>query len=396
VGYAGALETVMTSPLTSLTDRYLTDEHDAFRAMCRRFTESVLIPGIQQWEEDEFTPKDIWKQAGDAGMLGPTLPADLGGCGGDALHALVWTEEVMRCGSGGLLSGLGSLEIALPAIVHLGTSEQQERWVRPVTSGERVAALGITEPAAGSDVAGLRTRAVRDGDDYVINGSKTFITSGIHADQVTVLARTSDDRHGGLTFFVVETDRPGFSVSKALKKTGWRASDTAELSFDDLRVPLGNRLGVEGTGFVQLMRTFEGERLALAAQGCAIAEICYQDALSYARQRMAFGKTLTGFQVTRHKLARMATQVVTAKALTYAVAEQMRQGIACPVEAAMAKNTAADIAMSVSYDAVQIFGGAGYMRETRVERLSRDARLLPIGGGTSEVMNEIIGKGLGL
>ena len=390
------MEPHVTHPLNSLSSRYLTDEHEAFRTMVRRFTETELIPHIEQWEEDELTPRDVWRAAADAGLLGPTIPAELGGGGGDALHAIVWTEEVMRCGSGGLLSGLGSLEIALPAIVHMGTDEQKERFVRPVLAGERIAALGITEPGTGSDVAGIRTRAVRDGDDYVISGSKTFITSGVHADQVTVLARTSDDRHGGLTFFIVEKGMPGFTVSKRLKKTGWRASDTAELSFDEVRVPASHRIGQEGGGFVQLMRTFEGERLALAAQGCAIAEICYDDALAYAKQRTAFGKTLTGFQVTRHKLARMATQTVAAKALTYAVADQMRRGVPCPVEAAMAKNTASEVAMAVSYEAVQILGGMGYMRETRVERLSRDARLLPIGGGTSEVMNEIISKGLGI
>ena len=382
--------------LDALTSRYLSDEHDTFRAMVRRFTETELTPHIEQWEEDELTPREVWKKAADAGLLGPTLPAELGGGGGDALHALVWTEEVMRCGSGGLLSGLGSLEIALPALIHMGTDEQKERFVRPVLAGERIAALGITEPGTGSDVAGVRTRAVRDGDDYIVNGSKTFITSGVHADQVTVLTRTSDDRHTGLTFFVVEKGMPGFTVSKRLKKTGWRASDTAELSFADVRVPASHRIGDEGSGFVQLMRTFEGERLALAAQGCAIAQICYDDALAYAQQRKAFGKPLTGFQVTRHKLAEMATQVVAAKALTYAVADQMRRGVPCPVEAAMAKNHASKIAMAVSYEAVQILGGMGYMRETRVERLSRDARLLPIGGGTSEIMNELISRGLGV
>lgn len=382
--------------LDELVKPYLSAEHHAFRDACRRFTAEQLTPHTHQWEEDEALPRELWAQAAAAGMLGPTLPSELGGGGGDALMALVWTEELLRCGSAGTVSGLGSLEIALPAVVHLGTPAQQQQFAAPVLAGERIAALAITEPGTGSDVAGVRTRAVRDGDDYVLSGAKTFITSGVLADQVTVLTRTSDDRHGGLTFFVVETDREGFRVSRSLKKTGWRASDTAELSFDEVRVPASNRLGPEGSGFVQLMRTFEGERLALAAQGCAIARICYEDALDWARQRQAFGRPLTGFQVTRHKLARMATQVVTATQLTYAVADAMRRGVPSPVQAAMAKNVAAQAALDVSYEAVQLLGGNGYMRENRVERLSRDARLLPIGGGTTEIMNEIIGKGLGL
>jgi acyl-CoA dehydrogenase len=241
-------------------------------------------------------------------------------------------------------------------------------------------------------VAGIKTRAEREGDTYILNGSKLFITSGVRADLVTVLARTSADPHAGLTFFVVEKGMTGFRASKPLKKTGWWASDTAELYFDNVRVPLANRIGDEGSGFVAVMQNFISERLALAFYGHATAEIALEEAIAYARERQAFGKPLSGFQVTRHKLAQMATQVEACKAFNYSLAEQVRRGEKPVAEVAMAKNFSAQVAMDVCYEAVQIFGGMGYMRETKVERLSRDARLLPIGGGTSEIMNEVIAR----
>jgi len=245
-------------------------------------------------------------------------------------------------------------------------------------------------------VAGIGTRAERDGDSYRLSGSKLYITSGTRADFVTVLARTGPERHTGLTFFVVERGMPGFSVSRALKKTGWWASDTAELAFDDVRVPVENRLGEEGSAFVALMQNFQSERLALAFYGHATAEIVLADALAYAQERRAFGRTLSGFQVTRHKLAQMATLVAAAKSFNYSIAQRVLAGEYLVTEVSMAKNFASDVAQRVCYDAVQLLGGMGYMRESRVERLSRDARLLPIGGGTTEIMNEIIAKGLGL
>jgi len=291
--------------------------------------------------------------------------------------------------------GLGSLQIGLPPILSMGSDEQKERFVRPCLAGQRIAALAITEPNTGSDVAGVRTRARRDGDSYVLNGAKTFITSGVRADVVSVLARTSDDPHTGLTFFVVEKGMPGFHVSRALKKTGWWASDTAELAFDEVRVPLENRIGDEGSGFIALMKNFENERLMLAINGVALAKLSLEYAIAYTREREAFGRPLRGFQVIRHKLADMATQVASAQALTYQVAAQKKAGKPMMVEAAMAKNHAALVAREVCWEAVQIFGGMGYMRETTVERFARDARLLPIGGGTQEIMKEIISRGYG-
>jgi acyl-CoA dehydrogenase len=380
-----------------LFDAYFDETHRQFRAVCRRFALEQIAPHAEAWEEAGSFPRELYAAAAAAGVLAPTFDGSLGGGGGDVFHGIVAGEELQRGGSTGVVVGLGSLNIALPPILALGTPEQQQRFCRPVLEGQKIAALAITEPGTGSDVAGVRTRAVRDGESYLLSGSKTFITSGVRADLVTVLARTSDDPHQGLTFFVVERGMPGFGVSRALKKTGWWASDTAELHFEQVRVPLENRLGPEGTGFFALMRNFESERLMLAVNGCAIATVALEHALEYAKEREAFGRKLVGFQVTRHKLAEMATQVQSARALTYAVADRMRRGQPVVAEVAMAKNLASEVANDVTWEAVQIFGGMGYMRETVVERLARDARLLPIGGGTQEIMREVIAKmGLGL
>lgn len=375
----------------------LDDDLALVRQTCLRFAREQIAPFAYEWEEAEAFPRALYGQAAVAGILGAGFPEALGGSGVDPMAPLVAGEALMEGGSSGVVAGLQSLGIALPPILNLGTEEQQTRFVPPVLAGDKIAALAITEPGAGSDVAGVRTRAVRDGEHYVIDGSKLFITSGMRADFVTVLARTGEDRHGGLTFFVVERGMPGFSASRALKKTGWRASDTAELHFDAVRVPVANRIGDEGSGFLALMNSFVGERLALAFWGHATAEVALRDALAYAREREAFGRPVARFQVTKHKLARMATRTLASRTLNYALAERMRRGETPSAEVAMAKNFAAEVAMEVTYEAVQIFGGMGYMRETRVERLARDARLLPIGGGTTEVMNELIARwGLGL
>ena len=380
-----------------LFDSYFDETHRQFRELCRRFALDKIAPHAEAWEEAGEFPRELYAEAAAAGVLAPTFPSELGGGGGDVFHGVVAGEELQRGGSTGVVVGLGSLAIALPPILALGDAQQKERFVRPVLEGQKIAALAITEPGTGSDVAGIRTRAVKDGDSYVLSGSKTFITSGVRADLVTVLARTGEDSHGGLTFFVVEKGMEGFGVSRALRKTGWWASDTAELHFDEVRVPVENRLGPEGSGFLALMRNFEGERLMLAVNGVALAALSLEHALAYAKERSAFGRKLVGFQVTRHKLAEMATKVQSARALTYAVADRMRKGQPVVAEVAMAKNLASEVAREVTWEAVQIFGGMGYMRETVVERFSRDARLLPIGGGTQEIMREVIAKmGLGL
>jgi acyl-CoA dehydrogenase len=309
------------------------------------------------------------------------------------MYVLVVLEELVFEGySVGTVVGLGSYGIALPPIVALGTEQQIERFVRPVLRGEKIAALAVTEPGGGSDVASLGTRAVRDGDDYVVDGAKTFITSGVRADVVTVAVRTGGPGHGGVSMLVIERGTPGFSVSKRLEKMGWWASDTAELTFEDCRVPAANLLGDEGSGFVAIMGNFVTERVYLAGQCVAIAELAYRESVQYARDRHAFGKPLSGFQVTRHKLADMATRIAAARALTGEVASRLVAGDARPELAAMAKNTATDACSWVVDQAVQIHGGYGYMRDFVVERLFRDARLYPIGGGTREIMNEVISK----
>jgi len=372
------------------------EEHAALRAEVRRFAEREIAPHAAAWDEAEEFPRDLYTKAAAVGLLGTGYPEAYGGGGGDLLHALVASEELVVAGkSVGAVVSLGSHGIALPPILLFGTEEQKQRFVTPVVRGEKIAALAITEPGGGSDVAALRTRAVRDGDFYVVNGSKTFITSGCRADLVTAAVRTGGPSHGGISLLVIERGTPGFLVSKKLKKTGWCASDTAELAFDDCRVPVQNLIGSENAGFGAIVANFVAERIFLAGQCVAIAELAYREAVTYARSREAFGKSLMGFQVTRHKLADMASRIAAARALTGEVAMRYMKGEQPPALAAMAKNTATDMCSFVTDQAVQIHGGYGYMRETTVERLYRDARLYPIGGGTREIMNEIISKAEG-
>jgi acyl-CoA dehydrogenase len=372
------------------------DEHASLREQIRKFAQQRIAPNAHAWEEACEFPRELYRQAAEAGLLGLGYPEEVGGQGGNITHSLVASEQMVLSGkSVGTTIGLGSHGIALPPIVRFGTAAQKERFVKPVLSGEKISALGITEPSGGSDVASLRTRAVKDGDTYVVNGSKTFITSGCRADFVTTAVRTGGEGHGGVSLLVIERDTPGFIVSKKLDKTGWWASDTAELTFEDCRVPADNLIGMENAGFVAIMMNFVSERLYLAGQCVAIAELAYRESVSYARERSAFGKNLMGFQVTRHKLADMATRIAAARALTGEVAARHAKGQEQPALAAMAKNTATDMCSFVCDQAVQIHGGYGYMREYVVERLYRDARLYPIGGGTREIMNEIISKAEG-
>ncbi len=370
-----------------------TEEHAAIRASARRFAQVHIAPHSAAWEEDEAFPVELYKVAADSGMTGIGYPEAIGGQGGDLGHVLVASDELVRVGrSVGTIVGLGSHGIALPPIVRFGTPEQVQRFVTPCLRDGKIAALAITEPGGGSDVASLATRAVRDGDDYVVDGAKTFITSGTRADFVTAAVRTGGPGHGGVSLLVIERGTPGFTVSRQLKKTGWWASDTAELHFEACRVPVANRIGTEHGAFPMIMMNFAAERLMLAAQCVAIAELAYAESRSYARERHAFGKPLAGFQVTRHKLADMASRIAAARALTGEAVTRVLRGELAPGLAAMAKNVATDMCSFVCDQAVQLHGGYGYMRETLVERLYRDARLYPIGGGTREIMNEVIAK----
>ncbi len=376
----------------STYQQYFTKAHDMVRKSVREFIKKEVLPFINDWEEAGEFPVEIYKKAGEVGILGIGFPEAYGGTPGDIFFGVAASEELMRSTSGGFVAGIGSLNIALPPILNLGSEALKQKFVPPVLAGEKIAALAITEPGGGSDVASIKTTALKDGDHYILNGSKTFITSGCRADQVTCAVRTGDQGAGGISMIVVEKGTPGFSVSKKLKKTGWWASDTAELFFDNCRVPAENLIGEENQGFYAIMINFQQERLALAVMANMTARMALEESIKYAKQREAFGKPLTGFQVTRHKLADMATLVEASTEFTYRVAARIGAGVDQIKEVSMAKNFACSVSDKVTYDAVQLFGGYGYMREYIVERLYRDNRILSIGGGTTEIMKEIISK----
>ena len=328
------------------------ETHHALKQSVDRWVSSHLTPHVEEWEESGGFPVELYSQAADAGILGIGYPEEFGGAGGDIFHALIVCEALIRSGSPGTAVGLSSHSIAIPPILALGNTEQKQRFVPPVLGGEKIAALAITEPGAGSDVAGTRTSAVLDGDAYVLNGAKTFITSGVRADLVTVLARTGEDRHGGLSLFVVEKSTPGFTVGRPLKKMGWWASDTGELFFQDCRVPADNLLGAEGDGFIGTMANFVAERLSLAASCVSIAQLALDESVRYVQEREAFGRTLAGFQVTRHKLAEMATRTTAARAFVSTIAARHRDGEDVTSDVAMAKNAAVDACSFVTDAAV--------------------------------------------
>lgn len=376
---------------------YFDDSHRLVRDSVRRFVEREILPHIADWEEAEEFPRELYRKAGEAGILGIGYPEAYGGSHeGDLFAKLAASEELMRSGSGGLVAGLGSLDIGLPPLLKWGRAELRERIVPQVLAGEKIMALAVTEPSGGSDVASLKTRAVRDGEHYRVTGSKTFITSGVRADYYTVAVRTGGEGYGGVSLLLVEKGTPGFTVGRKLKKMGWWASDTAELFFDDCKVPVENLIGMENMGFACIMANFQSERLALATMANMTAQLALEEALKWGAEREAFGKPIGKFQVLKHRLAEMATQVEVSREFTYRQAAKMAVGQSVVKEISMAKNFATDVADRVVYDAVQLLGGMGYMRESLVERLYRDNRILSIGGGTREIMNEIIAKQMGL
>ncbi|WP_020410686.1 acyl-CoA dehydrogenase family protein [Hahella ganghwensis] len=373
------------------------DTHDMVRATVRKFIKRHVLPHIQEWEENNEFPREIYQLAGQAGILGIGHPERWGGTAPDDIFMkLAASEELMRSTSGGFVASLGSLDIALPPLEQWGTPALQDKVISEVLSGEKIAALAITEPDGGSDVANLKTRAVKEGDCYIVNGSKTFITSGVRADYYTVAVRTGKEGHGGISLLLVEKGTPGFHIGRKLNKMGWWASDTAELFFEDCRVPAANLIGPENTGFIAIMNNFLKERLALSVMAYMTAQIAYEEALAYVKQRQAFGRPIGKFQVIRHKLVDMASQIDISRQYTYHAAELTQAGKNPIKEVSMAKNFATDTADMVTYEAVQVFGGMGYMRESVVERLYRDARILSIGGGTTEIMKEIIARQIGL
>lgn len=378
-------------------DRWNTPERLAVRQLARDLTAKEIAPHIADWERQGELPRSLHRAFAQAGLLGVGFSEEVGGSGGDSVEAAIVTEEILLGGgSGGLVASLFTHGIAVPHIATWGSVDLVERYVRPTLSGELIGALAVTEPSGGSDVAALRTTARRDGDHFIVNGAKTYITSGIRADFVTTAVRTGQAGYGGISLLVIDKGLPGFAVSEPLDKMGWRCSDTAELAFTDVKVPASQLVGEEGAGFSMIMKQFQSERLAMATQAWAMAQRCLDLSLAWVKDRDTFGRPLSSRQVVRHKLAEMARQVWVAKTATRAAYELWLDTGDAVTEVSMAKNTACAVCDHVVDEAVQLFGGLGYMRESEVERHYRDSRILRIGGGTDEIMNEVIAKRIGL
>jgi acyl-CoA dehydrogenase len=374
------------------------EEHEQLRHTLRRFVETELRPHVMEWEDAQWMPNEVFLRCGELGFLGLKYEEKWGGQGGTYLHDAVWAEELARCGSGGVGAAIGGhVNIATPPIWKFGTEEQKERWLVPAIKGEKIGALGITEPDAGSDVASLKTHAKRVDGGWIVNGSKTFITNGVRADFVVAAVKTTPEGgHHGLSFFVIEKGMDGFTISRKLEKLGWHASDTAELAFSDVFVPDENLLGEENKGFYLIMANFQWERLGMALGAVAKQQYLLERALAYVNERTAFGRTIGQFQVTRHKIAEIAVRVETGRALSYNALRLFVAGHDALRETTMSKLVTQRDCLRTADDVVQLFGGNGYMREYEVERSLRDARLGPIGGGSDEIMKEIVGRQLGL
>jgi alkylation response protein AidB-like acyl-CoA dehydrogenase len=374
-----------------------TDEHEALRESIRSFVLKELTPHAEEWEETTF-PDSVFGRMGELGFLGLDKPERYGGQGGDYYTSLVLAEEMTKSNSGGLAMGVAvHTDMAMPPILAFGSEEQKQQWVVPAIRGEKILCIGITEPDAGSDVAGIKTRAVKDGDEYIINGSKTYITNGHRADVIVLVTKTDPDAgYDGFTLFLVPMDAPGVIREKRLEKLGMHASDTALLAFQDVRVPETAVLGQVGKGFYHIMWELQGERLIGAAGCVAGAQRTFDRTLEYANERKAFGRSIGHFQVIRHKFAEMAVKIESARQMTYVTAWRFANGEYPVREISMAKLHAARVAVEVADECIQIHGGAGYMKEYGVERAWRDARLNRIGAGTDEIMLDVIGRSYGL
>ncbi|GGB27179.1 putative acyl CoA dehydrogenase [Flexivirga endophytica] len=379
-----------------MTDRWNTPERKDLRCAVIEFTRRELAPQLSEWEDAGSVPRGMHRRMADAGYLGIGFDPAVGGAGGDLVDSSIVTESVIAAGgSSGLVATLFTHGIALPHIIAAGEPALIDRYVRPTLAGELIGSLAVTEPAGGSDVAAVTTRAIRDDGHYLLTGSKMFITSATRADFITTLVRTGGDGHDGLSLLVVDRDSPGFEVSRPLRKMGWQCSDTAELSFDRTPVPVGNLVGAEGDGFVAVMQQFVHERLNLAVHGYAVADRALTLAADYARDRSTFGRPLIDRQLIRHKLVTMHRRVAETRAFTRSVIERVADGDEAIADACLAKNSAVAACSYVVDEAVQIFGGAGYLRESEVERHYRDARILGIGGGTTEILDDLAARLLG-
>lgn len=381
----------------TVADPWRTPERHALHDLARSFTRKEIVPHISEWEEAGELPRELHRRAARAGLLGIGFAEEVGGVGGDLRDLVILTEGVMAAGgSTGVLAGLLTHNIALPHMAAQGNPDHIQRFVTPTLAGEKIGSLGVTEPDTGSDVAGIRTNARRDGDHYIVNGAKLFITSAARADFVTTAVRTGGPGVGGISLLVVERGTPGFSVSRTLKKMGWWCSDTAELGYADVRVPAANLVGPENSGFVQIMQQFQVERAFIAVQCYATAQRCLDLTLQWVKQRETFGRALSTRQVVRHKIVDMATAIDVARVYTRAAVDGIVAGDTDVRMVSMAKNQAVAACELAVDTAVQLHGGMGYLRETEVERHYRDSRILGIGGGTTEIMKEIIAKQLSI
>jgi alkylation response protein AidB-like acyl-CoA dehydrogenase len=391
-------ETVLKPDFGTKRKHFIFEEHhDRLRESIGSFVEKELAPHAEEWEETTF-PDSVIRRMGELGFLGLSMPERYGGQGGDYFCNLVLAEEMGKSNSGGLAMGVAvHTDMAMPPIHLFGSEEQKQEWLVPAIKGEKILCLGITEPDAGSDVAGIKTRAVRDGDDYVINGSKTYITNGHRADVIVLVTKTGDaGTYDDFTLFLVPMDAPGVIREKKLEKLGMHASDTALLAFQDVRVPASAMLGQEGKGFYHIMWELQGERL-IGAAGCVSgAQRCFDRTLKYALERKAFGRQIGKFQAIRHKFAEMATKIEAGRQMTYTTAWRFNNGEYPVREISMAKLYTAQMACEVTDECLQIHGGAGYMREYGIERAWRDMRLNRIGAGTDEIMLDVIGRSYGL
>lgn len=382
--------------MTQVSNPFYTDDHEAFRDVVRQFTANEMTPYVHEWDLAGEVPRELYKKAGAVGIFGDGFEAEYGGHGQrDALLRLIMMQEVSMSGSGGAVASLLSNYIGLSPISRFGSHETKAMAITPCMEGEDVAALAITEPSGGSDVARITTTAKRDGDHYVVNGSKTFITSGMHADWITVAVRTGGEGPAGLSMLVMDGRSEGLSRTR-LDKMGWLASDTATLYFDDVRVPVENLLGEEGAGFSMIVNNFNPERIDMAAQSVAFSRVCYDEALAWARERETFGKRLADHQVIRHKLVEMDRRINANQAWIEVLAWRLNQGDDPVAEIAEAKVSATLLFEFCAREAAQVLGGASFLRGDTVERLYREVRVQAIGGGSEEIMRDLASRQLGI
>ncbi len=374
---------------------WYTEEHEAFRQQLRRFVEREIAPYVDEWDEAGEFPRELYRKAAQIGLLQLGFPEEYGGVPADVFFGIIRSEELTRAGSGGVNASLMSHTIGAPPIAALGPEWMKRKVLPEILSGEKISALAITEPGGGSDVANLQTIARREGDHYVVKGQKMFITSGMRADYYTVAVRTGGPGAGGVSLLLIERDRPGFSRVK-LRKMGWWASDTAQLFFDDVEVPVENLIGVENKGFNGIMLNFNQERLGMSAGACGFARVCLDEAIAYARERHTFGRPLIANQVIRHKIVDMAMKVNAVKATLELLAWRVQQGERPVAEICMLKNLATTTLEWVANEAMQILGGAGYLRGSKVERIYRETKVMSIGGGSQEIMRDLAARQMGL